>query len=585
MIPEISRRTACAAVLALTAFSLGLRLASVGFYLPHVSLGDEAVYASFFLRDPAYPLVDPSMPHYYPQLVPRIALLFWHEAHALVTTEDHIARATACVLIARRVVACISVLIVPATYWIARRFMGRMAAVLAAALASTSFLDMWFSEQARPHAAFAAFSALTLVGALEVRRRGDLRAWLCAGVACALAISVLQSGVLLVCPLAVAHFCRRPHRDKRAHLLPLAAVAIIAACVLVFYPSLLEPASAHRGGSPSWTPYLKWWSTHLTGNGIVRSARALWEYETWLSGCAVLGALALCWNLFARPARGSLHDDPSIATQRKSDLAVVAAFVLPQAILFALYDLTQQRYLLPFVPIYAACAAGGLAVVCERIAERRRRSAEPLFAAAAAIMFALQATCAVALTRVRAADDTARQAADWLTSHVERGTTPVLLRTGLELPLLRDERSNDMLAIFAGHTNNAWLVYQSHLDPAVRARLGWPLQPLPLGTDADLALLHDDPDHYIDALPAEYVVFALPDARAPSQRVLPALRHRGELVARFSPWIFPPDEERPFVRNEWDDQELVSGNWVWNVLRARCLGPVIEIYRLHAHER
>jgi hypothetical protein len=585
LIPQLSRSTACFAVLTLTAFALAVRLAGVDFYLPHGSLGDEAVYSSFFLRDPAHPPLDPAISDYYPQLVPRIALLFWHESHtAIHTLEEHLARASEGVLLARRVVAFISVLIVPATYLIARRFLGRMASVLAAGLASASFLDLWLSQQARPHAAFAALAALTLLGALEVRRRGDLRAWLCAGLACALSISILQTGILLLCPILVAHWLNRPYRDKRAHLLPLVAVALIAVSARAFYPSLFEKGGVSHGSSPAWTPYVRWWSTHLSGMGIVRSARALWEYEPWLSACALLGAIALCWNLFARRAIGSPRRELAISTQRIGDLAVVAAFALPMMVLFGLYDLTQQRYLLPFVPLLACCAAGGLEITCARIAERRGRSTARPFVLTAATMFTLEALCAVALTRVRAADDTARQAAAWLTAHVERGATPIMVRVGLELPLLRDEHSAESLTSFSGHTNNAWLVYQTHLDPSVRASLGWPLEPLPQSSGEDLALLRD-PDRYIDELSAEFVVFALPDARPLPLHVRPALRRRGELVARFSPWLFPAADERPFLRNEWDDPEVVSGNWVWHALRARCLGPVIEIYRLHDRAR
>jgi len=586
MVPHISRSTACIAVLVLTAFALAVRLAGADFYLPHGSLGDEAVYSSFFLRDPAHPPLDPAISDYYPQLIPRIALLFWHESHtAIHTLDEHLARASEGVLLARRVVAFISVLIVPATYLIARRFLGRAAAILAAGLASTSFLDLWFSQQARPHAAFAALAALSLLGALEVRRRGDLRAWFCAGLACALSISILQTGLLLLCPILVAHWLNRPYRDKRAHLLPLVVVVLIPLSARAFYPSLFEKGGVSHGSSPAWTPYVHWWSTHLSGMGIVRSARALWEYEPWLSSCALLGTLALCWTLFARRAFGSPHRDAAISTQRMGDLAVVAAFVLPMMVLFGLYDLTQQRYLLPFVPVLACCAAGGLEIVCAQIAERRGRSPARPFAAAAATVFTLEALCAVALTRVRAADDTARQAAAWLTTHVERDTAPVMVRVGLELPLLRDEHCEEWLTRINGHTNNAWLVYQSHLDPSVRANLGWPLQPLSQSSSRDLALLRDDPDRYIDELRAEFVVFALPDARPLPLRVRPTLRRRGELVARFSPWLFPADDERPFLRNEWDDPEVVSGNWVWHALRARCLGPVIEIYRIHGNSR
>jgi hypothetical protein len=330
---------------------------------------------------------------------------------------------------------------------------------------------------------------------------------------------------------------------------------------------------------------VQFWSTHLSGNGIAASARALWEFEPWLSACALLGMGALCWNLYARRALRSPYRDAAISTQRGGDLAVVAAFVLPLALLYGLYAYTQQRYLLPFVPIFACCAAGGLETLCERIAARRPRSAARWFMTAAAVMFAIEATCAIALTRVRAADDTARRAAAWITTHVERGATRILVRAGVELPLLRDELSNAWLTRFAGYTHSPWLAYQSHLEPSVRSSLGWPIQVLPVSTEEDLALLQADPDRYVDEMAGAFVVLSLPDARPVQHTVRAAIRRKGELVARFSPWLFPADDERPFLRNERDDPEIVMGNWVWHVLRARCLGPVIEIYRIPSRAR
>jgi len=577
MIPQFSRRSACIAVLMLTAFALAIRFAGIRFYLPHGSLGDESIYASFFLTRDSDPRLDPAGPQYYPQLVTQIARLFRHDSHAaLDSLADHIARASADVLLLREIVACISVLIVPATYLLARHFLERTPSVLAAGLASASFFGLWFSEQARPHAAFAALSTLTLLGALEVRRRGDLRAWICAGLACALAMGVLQTGCLLLGSLAVAYWLSKHSLTKRSHLLPFVAIALITLSVFAFYPWLFDA----EHGAPLRTPLVTWVLANLTGKGVSRSARALWEYEPWLSSCAAIGAAVMCWNVITRSAPSTRLD-----STRLHYLVIVAAFVLPAAFLFGIYQYTHQRYLLPFVPILACCAAGGFQIACERIAERRGQSAAHWFIAAASGMFAVQAACALALVRVRAADDTAEQAADWITNNVERGRARIAVRPGVELPLLCDQHSDAWLASFAGYTHNAWLAYETHLDSSVRASLGWPIQNLPLGTEADRTRLLADPDRYVDELPAEFVVFALPDRGVLRPHLRSALQRRGKLVARFSPWRFPDDDERPFLRNEWDDPDVVSGNWVWHSLRARCLGPVIEIYRIHAHER
>ena len=92
----------------------------------------------------------------------------------------------------------------------------------------------------------------------------------------------------------------------------------------------------------------------------------------------------------------------------------------------------------------------------------------------------------------------------------------------IELPLLRDEESRAWLASLAGHMHHPWLSYQSHLDPADLARLGWPIQSLPQSTSEASRRILDDPERYVDELP-ELVVLALPEPRVLRSRVGPSL--------------------------------------------------------------
>ena len=170
---DLSRRTA--AVLLCLCVLLGLGLRSVGLDAllpcginPDGNLIPEQVE---MLRED---YVDPdgvSSWQMYPHLIAEIVALFPGHERAGNTLRDHLEAARAPFLEVRRMVALLSLLAIPATYWIARHFLSRAGSVLAALLAATSLLALLFSQQARPHAPAAAFAALSVAAALELARR------------------------------------------------------------------------------------------------------------------------------------------------------------------------------------------------------------------------------------------------------------------------------------------------------------------------------------------------------------------------------------------------------------------------------
>lgn len=580
--PQISRSAAALAVFALTLLALAFRLAGIGFGLPHGSLGDECVYSEFmrWMVGPSPP--DPAQFEFYPHLVPRIALLLRPEPRTELTTlADHLARAASDLVLVRVVVACLSVLAVPATYLLARRFFGRPASVLAAALTSTSFLGLWFSQQARPHGALMGLGALSLVASLEVRRRGGLRAWLLAALACAAAVCTLQTGIFWLGPLVAAYLLPARRSGGRAHLLLLASLVLIALSVRVFYPFLFSvAASADHTPHPLAGHALL---GHLTGKGILSALRGLWDYEPWLGLWSVIGLLVLCATSGVRIAPGALRFTRSrewIADPRAGDLVVLAAFALPYCVLLGLYDRTHERYLLPILPLLACAAAGGLERACAYAVNRRGPLFGRVFTRVGVALFAIQALFALALCSARATNDTLQRAADWITANVPRGNDRIVVTPGFELPLLRDESAVSWLKLHEDSRYNVWLAYQDRLEPGVRASLGLPLIVPPVRTREDRIALQEHPENYLDSVAADYVVLYLPDRSPLFASIREGARKRGILVERFSPWRFDGGDEHAFLPNEWGDPFLLEGNWVWHALRARCCGPVLEIYHL-----
>lgn len=586
MLP-MSRSTAFFGVVALTLFSLALRFAGIDYYLPYGRLGDERVYGEFIQRMASDPSTDPAQFPFYPQLVPRIALLLRTEPQAALTTlEDHLAYAAADLVLVRRVVAALSVLAVPATYRIARRFLGRAASLLAAGLTSTSFLGLWYSTQARPHGAFMALSALSLLAALEVRRHGGLRAWLLAAIACAAAIGTLQTGVFLLGPLAVAYLLPGGRRTGRAHFLLLASLALAALSVRLYYPFLFTDLGIDADASRPLGQHNLF--GNLSGNGFAHALRALWDYDPWLTLCSALGILVLCGSWIAgrtpgAPVRPRLRE--WIATPRGGDLVVLASFVLPLGLVIGLYEYTNPRYMLPFVPLLAVCTAGGFERAGALLAARPPGAPSRAWTYAAIAVFAVQALSASALSGVRTASDTLERAADWIRSNTVRGQDRIVVTPGIELPLLHGESGMPWVRLNQDNPRNLWLAYQNRIDPAVRTSLGSTLLVPNLRTQEDRALIEKDPELYFESVSANYVVLHLPDSQPVYARIREATHRRGTLVARFSPWRFGSGDERPFLMYEWSHRSQLPGDWLWHALRARCLGPVVEIYRLDAQRR
>ena len=586
------RAWATACVVALTALALALRLGGLGHELPCDRLGDETWYsdavARFLRGEPMavgygstfYPLALPALVGLGSRLVPD---------GAPSTLAEHLDAASAPLVALRATVAVLAALVVPATYRIARRFLGRPASVLAAGFSATSLLGVWYGCQARPHAAFAGLAAVALAALLEVRRRGDARAWLAAGLACTAAVATLQTGVVLLAPLAVAHVVgsRRgrgarlgsPREAPQGLLFPaLATLAVLLTLRLSLPPAFRrfevhagDGATAGSGDGFLPIPLVE----SLDGSGFAAVLRAGLDVDPWLTLLAALGTVAA----LVRVVRSRARPRELASSGRGRDAAVLAAFALPLALVYGVYANTSDRYLLPLVP-FAALAAAAALPAAAALARRAlpRVGAAAAEGATASLLLVPPSAVALALVSARAAADTGRVAAAWIERHAARGAERIAVMPSLELPLVRDASGRAWLESFGDRPQPPWLRYQRTLDAATRARLGWALDALPVLGDAR-ARLERDPAAYLASTGARWVVVEAASQGPFYARLRAELAAHAQLALRVSPWRDPSDGRAFRVADRLATGSL-PGGYAWHALRTRRFGPVVEVYRL-----
>src|SRR5262249_33661153 len=154
--------------------------------------------------------------------------------------EEHLARAARVRLDVRIVIALASVLAVPATYLLARRFLEPAWSLLAATWMAASFLVSWFAQQERPHAAAASFYVLTVVAALALRERPRPATLALACLGTAASLGSLQSGIFVVpSVLAALWLADRGPTSRSLAFRAIGTVVLlvtVVASIRVFYP-------------------------------------------------------------------------------------------------------------------------------------------------------------------------------------------------------------------------------------------------------------------------------------------------------------------------------------------------------------
>lgn len=522
----------------------------------------------------------------------------------------HRRRASEPVLAVRRVVALLSLLIVPATYALARVWLAPGWSLVAAAFALTSLLMQSLGQQARPHAPVAALVAVAVAACLWLRRRPSVGTYAVAGATTGLALGALQSGALAVLALGAAHLFRAGERRASDHVRVLVAVALVGVAAVAFYPFYFfdaEPAPvgveapvtdearpARDLGAPTedlqvtdaavrhGQHRIVW--TNFDGSGFRRILEHVAAYDPVLGGLALVG---LAYGLFVALR---VRDG---ARRRGADLLVVLAGAGAYFVVLALYRNTLARYVLPLVPYFACLAAGGLAALAGAVSRARPSIGVGAGIGLAGMALAFPGYACWRLASVRATPDTIEQATSWLAPRLAEGRS-VIHGLNLDLPIVPTE---DALAWNLREERRfqvgPWTDYLAAL-PALPDLPRYEAYRMPASTPEQREDLRRDIDAYVASFETDYAVLLVreehrergrgsrqehrPYQRTSNELFQLYLRRHGTLIARFT-------AQGPLGQGgEPLDFEYAAGNrrrsFLKQLLAAERMGPIVEVFDL-----
>jgi hypothetical protein len=548
------------ALVALTLWTLAVRLYGVGFGVPCLKEADTFIADHVrMLREGEVKLDRALSACQYPSLLAHAAAPLsdatLEPPPGPQTLQEHLDAAARVWLDLRTLVAVLSVLIVPATFLIARRFVEPPWALYAAALVSFSLLHVFFSQEARAHGAVIAFSACAVASALWLRSSPSWASYLVTALFAALAVGTLHNGLAVLAPIAVAQLARRDRRwlDLRIVLIGAAALASFRAFYWYYFD---EAAQAAMAGDDATQSVLR--DLPFDGTGFARLARTIWFYEPALT-LLLFVALAV-WLL----RRGAPRAE-------RGDVLVVLSYVAPYLLLAGLFNQTYERFLLPLLPYLATFAAWGLA----QLALRSRAAT-----VAALALLCVPLAASTKMSWMRGQGSTLDEAAAWIREHVSApAEQPVYVLPPLDFPLMRTVESlrypEGRAAFFS-----PWSRYQNRLADERRIeplyRLYW------ITGKPEFGALESDEelDRFVRSHgPGYYVVNTIAPNQSPDRaRIVASLRRIARRVARIS-----PDGDSGFSDHQLWDQDVEAEGWphvTSRVLEARTVGPVIEIFEL-----
>lgn len=418
----------------LTLGALALRLVGIGCGLPqHVEPDSMLVWHAGWLARPAGAgagiLCEPDT--FYPRFLPWLIAVLPGRSFVQVPPLDaglaaHLAALSAPYIKARVVVACLSVIAVPATFCLARRFLDARWSLLAAGFYATSLLATNYAQQARPHAAMAGLMSLGLVLALRLLERPSAGRALLAGVGAGLALAGLHNGATVVLALLAALLLA----PQRRWTWVAAALAAVLVCFLPAWWAILERGLEHVdqgvsiGGQDVTTD-------RFGGQGFAQIPGYIWSYEPVL---CVLALVLLGASALRRVSLGA----------RLRPLLVLLACFVPFVFVFGMRNVTESRFYVPCVPVLALCGAGGLCALGLR----------PLVASLA-LLPGLYVSAKLVVLRSRG--ETTAAVARWLEQHADREHDAIGLQPSFSLPLF--SRRADLEAMLPPF-RNSWERYQ-----------------------------------------------------------------------------------------------------------------------------
>jgi len=551
-----TRAGAAVCIGVLAAIAAWLRFTGLDHDLPHFLNRDglKVVLQTELMRQGVWDGAGEPRWSQYPHLLARIVSFLGQPDHeARRTLAEHIAGASSTWMQIRTVNALAGILAVPLTYALARHFLDRARAILAAGFVATSMVHIELSLDERPHVLLTTLVILVALMAMRLRRRPDVSTHALAATASGLAMGALHNGIATFLMVATAWWMRAPPR-RLTRVFALAAMALLTCgWAAIFYPFAF---SSKPHASPPRPGVITFWGKEfyperLDGTGFIRMAEPLWAWDSGLfvlglAGCAVLAVRG--WSLVrSRP------------TALRADVAIAASFCLPYIVVFGLYRETAGRYVLPLIPFLACTAAG---VVPRRLA------------VGAFALILVQLVPAAHMARLRARPDTVEQASEMI-ERLAAADEGIAVTPALDLPLFTADRS--LAANASRPWRTIWSQYQSKLGSIPREGRRYEVLVDPFRGRGPDAPAITDPIQELKDRGVDWVVVAGPSDILPN--VLSALHARAPRVARISPmrvdrvdnpcvpvtvtrsvWVFPPPSFR--------------------LLGATSAGPTVEIYRL-----
>ncbi len=554
-----SRAKSSASILLLVGLALALRFTGIGYLLPHTRDNDSDVVCT------QVELIESGVPNperdfnygYYPLLYAGLTAILTDDpppCAADAPLAEHLDAASALSLRLRQVAVWLSLLSIPGTWLLARRFMDPLGAWIATAFTAAGFLELWTAQQAQPHTQQACFALLTVVAAVRLRRAGGASSYLFAGLCAALAIGSLQNGLAALVPIAAALFLRSERAKRTPLAWILATGAILAISVRVLYPFMFHESQGkdaarlgvERDGRIFNLSGHEIELTWFNGRGFSVVGETLAGYEPWMS------ALALVGLVLALPRARALD------RETRRDLLVVLAYAVPYLAAIGIYQHVFARFVLPLLPYVALLA--GYAVV------RASRAVSARWAMPVVVTLALapQVYACTKLVWLRSQRDTGQELAQWIESNVgESGARIAIFRT-VDVPLLRSARSMRERPPGYPPIVTPWFLYQVRRE-------------LPQGI-YEIDTMRAGEGGYPRHGPADYVIVEPQDADhvPPHAKFRADVAREGKLVLRLSPDRVDDGLNYPLTYR--DDLLPRFMPCMWRSLRARCLGHVLEVY-------
>ncbi len=551
------------------ALALALRLLTLDFGLPYSQEPDPHILDQIALL--SQPVVDDRTIFYssiYPHLLARLAIwtgapVALPEGLATLDLAGHMEVASRLHHHVRVLIACLSVLIIPATYGLASWFLTRRWALAAAALAAASTLSLQFGQQARPHAATAPLIVFAVAACIGLRRHGTLRWFLIAGTACAIAIASLTNALAVLIPALLAFLLRNGARRRILDARVLLSLGLVALAVCLAYPFFFVPTPADAvmptddGGLNLGWQSIKW--SEFQGKGFPTLFFTLWYYEPVASLLALAGLVA--W-LVRR------NDGSAEWNERRKDLVVALSFAFSYALVIGLQVRNQQRFALPLLPFVFVAGMYGLAALW------RARRARPL-AIVGSVACAVPVAACLGYTGMRLRPHTLAQLGTWIEENVQRGEQRVAIHLLWDVPLAREHTNLfDAQGNVRKVTLSPWLLYQAQTMDAPWKGERWDIEPLYPERERWGAIFKA-PGAYLDGLQADFVV--LPGGEGVGVSDLTRAL-RAELVRRGAKVVLTlPAEERPPPSGR---EGLDTSHFTLYVLTSHWFGPQLEVYAL-----